>query len=117
MITIESATKSFDIMTGIFVLAMLAVIGIFMVIIKEIEKKEHRKTRIEIEKVRSQMQEEFRIEKTKTGAKKFVELYEARQTIRMMEAELKEASDELARIRSDYNRLVNLTERWSHGQK
>lgn len=117
MITIESATKSFDIMTGIFVLAMLAVIGIFMVIIKEIEKKEHRKTRIEIEKVRSQMQEEFRIEKTKTGAKKFVELYEAKQTIRQMETELAKATSDLCKIRADYDRLVKLTERWSNGQK
>lgn len=117
MITIESATKSFDIMTGIFVLAMLSVIGIFMVIIKEIEKKEHRKTRIEIEKVRSQMQEEFRIEKTKVGAKKFVELYEAKQTILQMESELAKATAELTRIRADYNRLVNLSERWSHGKK
>lgn len=117
MITIETATRSFDIMTGIFILAILAVIGICMMIIKNIEQKEHRKTRIEIEKIRSQMQEEFRIEKIRTGAKKFVELYEARKTIRMMEQELKEASDELARIRSDYNRLVNLSERWQHGQK
>lgn len=117
MITIESATKSFDIMTGIFVLAMLSVIGIFMVIIKEIEKKEHRKTHIEIEKVRSQMQEEFRIEKTKTGAKKFVELYEAKQTILQMESELAKATSDLCKLRADYDRLVKLTERWSNGQK
>lgn len=117
MITIESATKSFDIMTGIFVLAMLGVVGIFMMLIKEIKKKEHRKTMTEIEKVRSEMQKEFRIEKTKTGARKFVELYEARQTIRMMEVELAKATAELTRIRADYDRLVDLTERWSHGQK
>lgn len=117
MITIESATRSFDIMTGIFVLAMIAVIGICMMVIKNIEKTEHRKMLTEVEKVRAEMQKEFRIEKTKTGARKFVELYEAKQTILQMESELAKATAELTRIRADYDRLVNLSERWSHGQK
>lgn len=117
MITIETATRSFDIMTGVFLLTILAVIAVCGLIVKRIEKREQRKTQEAVDLLRDQMTNEFRIEKTKCGAKTFVELFEAKETIKAMERELAEATAELCKIRADYNRLVDIAERWKHGQK
>lgn len=110
MITIEEASRSVDIMIGIFILTMLGVIALVFLLINHIEQREHRKMQTEVERVRREMEQTYKVEKTRIGSRNFVKLYEANETIKDLQERLRRTEKELERLKTS-------VERWSNGQK
>lgn len=110
MITIEEASRSVDIMIGISLLILLAVVVFAMFRVDMIRKKAKAAVSARVASVRQKMTEAHKTEIHAIETRHFAERTSANIRIRELERQL-------AKIQKEYDILIDITRRAENGKK
>lgn len=117
MITIEEATRSLDIMTGLFIIgAALAVIFTY-VYAWHIRMKAKIAVSEKCEAEKQRMEAAYKADKRKMQTQHFVANYESKERIKALERKLMETEYELKLAKANYARLQSIAERINHDKR
>lgn len=117
MITIEEATRSVDILIGVFMLAFVAMIGIYLFISDVRENKYKKDIRDRLDAQRCKLVKEFNAQLHQLKVDHFADRTDLKFRVIELEKELKQKELENKKLQSDFERLQDAVRRAENGQK
>lgn len=116
MITIEEATRSLDIMTGLFIIGAAFAVIFTYVYAWHIRMKAKNAVSEKCEAEKQRMEAAYKADKRKLQTQHFVSNYEAKERIKALEKQLMQAEYDLKLERAKYERLQMIMEK-AHEQR